>query len=325
MRFIIYGVGAIGGGVAAKLVHSGTEVVGIARGAMLDAIRAGGLTIETPVGNEHAAFPCVAGPGEIEFREDDIILLCMKTQDTPKALNDLRSAGVHAQPIVCFQNGVENERLALRVFPNVYGAVVMMPASYLKPGVVQVYGQPKPGIIDVGRYPRGKDEVCERIAGALTAADFVSEAHDNVMHAKYGKLVVNLGNAVQASLGLEARFGPYFTAMQDEARAAFRAAGIDFEDVSFDNPRRQGVMKAVPIGGAERPGGSSWQSLARGSGSIETDYLSGEVVLLGRLYGVPTPVNEYFMNLVARMAATGAAPGSISQAQVEKELPLPAQ
>ena len=56
------------------------------------------------------------------------------------------------------------------------------------------------------------------------------------------------------------------------------------------------------IGGRRRGGGSSWQSLARGTGTIETDYLNGEIVLLGRLHGVPTPVN---LGLPARRARTG--------------------
>ena len=45
------------------------------------------------------------------------------------------------------------------------------------------------------------------------------------------------------------------------------------------------------IEGARARGGSTWQSLARGTGTIETDYLNGEIALLGRLHGVPTPVN----------------------------------
>ena len=48
----------------------------------------------------------------------------------------------------------------------------------------------------------------------------------------------------------------------------------------------------APTASGEWQGGSSWQSLARGAGSIEAEYLNGEIVLLGGLYGVATPVNE---------------------------------
>ena len=62
-----------------------------------------------------------------------------------------------------------------------------------------------------------------------------------------------------------------------------------------------------PIEGVRREGGSSWQSLARGPGSIEADYLNGEIVLLGRLHGVPTPANELFQRLAGQVGGRGAA------------------
>jgi 2-dehydropantoate 2-reductase len=71
-----------------------------------------------------------------------------------------------------------------------------------------------------------------------------------------------------------------------------------------------------PIEGVRREGGSSWQSLARGQGSIEADYLNGEIVLLGRLHGVPTPANELFQRLAVEFAAEGRPPGSLSVDEV---------
>ena len=130
MRFIIYGVGAIGGTIAASLSLAGHEVVGIARGKMLDAIRTKGLLFRTPEGEHRVSFPCHAGPDEITFRPDDVIILTMKSQDTHAALLALRAAGAMDQAIICGQNGVANEREALRVFPNVYGMTVMMPAAW---------------------------------------------------------------------------------------------------------------------------------------------------------------------------------------------------
>ena len=54
-------------------------------------------------------------------------------------------------------------------------------------------------------------------------------------------------------------------------------------------------------------GSSSWQSLARGTGSIEADYLNGEITLLGRLHGVPTPVNAMLQDVANDMARERAA------------------
>ena len=64
-------------------------------------------------------------------------------------------------------------------------------------------------------------------------------------------------------------------------------------------------------GRQSRPGASSWQSLARGTGSIEADYLNGEIVLLGRLHGVATPVNAALQRLAnhGRARAVGRRVG----------------
>ena len=59
-----------------------------------------------------------------------------------------------------------------------------------------------------------------------------------------------------------------------------------------------------------RPGSSSWQSLARSTGSIEADYLNGEIVLLGRIHGVPTPVNLLLQRTAARAAREGGGPAA---------------
>ena len=76
-----------------------------------------------------------------------------------------------------------------------------------------------------------------------------------------------------------------------------------------------------PIAGQRRVrGGSSWQSLARRPGSIESDYLNGEIVLLGRLHGVPTPVNTVLQRIANRLAVTGTPPVSMSLAEIEQEI-----
>ena len=129
MRIVVLGVGAIGGVIAARLAATGQDVAGIARGRQLEAITANGLLLRTPDGEERVRFTCAATPAGIDWRPDDAVFLTVKSQDTLAALHDLRDAGVHEQPIFCAQNGVANEDMALRYFPNVYGTMVAMPAD----------------------------------------------------------------------------------------------------------------------------------------------------------------------------------------------------
>ena len=75
-------------------------------------------------------------------------------------------------------------------------------------------------------------------------------------------------------------------------------------------------VRVEQVNGSARPGGSSWQSLTRGTGTIEADFLNGETALLGRLYGVPTPVNEALQRLANRAEAERRSPGFMTPAQV---------
>ena len=74
------------------------------------------------------------------------------------------------------------------------------------------------------------------------------------------------------------------------------------------------------IAGSRRGGGSSWQSLARNTGSIETDYLNGEITLLGRQHNIPTPTPTALQRISALLSREGAAPGSMRLTDIEHEI-----
>ncbi|MCA9849115.1 MAG: ketopantoate reductase family protein, partial [Dehalococcoidia bacterium] len=60
-------------------------------------------------------------------------------------------------PVICAQNGLENERLAARKFARVYSMLVQMPATYLEPGEVMLNGVDASGVLPGGLYPGGVD------------------------------------------------------------------------------------------------------------------------------------------------------------------------
>ena len=316
MRFVVYGAGGIGGVLGARLFEHGHDVVLIARGAHGDVIRQRGLILETADARVTLRIDTVVTPAEVAWTEGDVVLLSMKSQDTVDALGELVDLIDPATPIVCVQNGVANERAALRLFTNVYGVCVMCPTSYLEPGKVQANSTPTTGIMDIGRYPSGVDQVAIDIAGAFSQSTYVSEARPDIMRSKYQKLLMNLGNSIEATCDPSARRGEIAARAKAEGVAALTAAGIDYATDAEDAARRGDHLHLRPIGGRRRGGGSTWQSLARGSRAIETDFLNGEIVLLGRQHGVPTPVNELLQRLARELALAGAAPGSMSVNEV---------
>jgi 2-dehydropantoate 2-reductase len=316
MRFVVFGAGAVGGVVGARLHQAGHDVALIARGAHLHELQRSGLTLETPSERSVLRIPAAGDPGELGVGTsgtDDVILLATKSQDTAGALDALQSAGAWDVPIVCMQNGVENERLALRRFADVYGAVIMAPTAHLRPGAVEAYGALASGMIDLGRYPAGSDEVAEQVAAALSESQFHSRVWPDVMRLKYAKLILNLSNAVNALVAVDDRRDELVARVIDEGRAALDAAGIEHRDDGVgDLAGRWAEIGVSDIAGRQRAGSSTWQSLARGTGAVETDYLNGEIVLVGRLHDVPTPVNAALCRLAAEQARGGAAPGELS-------------
>jgi 2-dehydropantoate 2-reductase len=302
VRFIVYGAGAIGGVLGGLVAGAGYEVVLIARGAHLEAIRRDGLRVLSPDGERTCRLPAAAGPHEVDWRSGDVALLTVKSMQTEAALRALAEHAPPATAVVCAQNGVANERTALRRFENVYAVCVMFPASHLTPGVVVANSAPVPGILDIGRFPGGVDETATAIAGAFRAATFHSQPRPDIMRWKYAKLLMNLGNAHEAVYGRAAATDERLRRVRAEGEAVLRAAGIAYASAEEDRQRRGDLLRIRPVAGQNRSGGSSWQSLARGTGEVEADYLNGEIVLLGREHAVPTPDNEALRRLANQYA-----------------------
>lgn len=323
MRFVILGSGAIGGTVGGKLAAAGQEVALIARGAHGQAILERGLRLETPDGPITVKPEVVAHPSQLAWRADDVVLVAVKTQDAAVALRELAAAAPSVLAVACLTNGLEAERLALRYFARVLAVTVFAPATFLEPGVIEVWSSPVAGVLDLGSYPEQPDGV-DLLGTSLTAifneAGFSARLHDDVMRHKRGKLLANLANAAEALCGPEVRQSRLVNVLREEGLACYTAAALSTTTPGEDAERWE-LVKAKPIAGRSRGGGSTWQSLARG-GSIESDYLNGEIALLGRLHGVATPVNERLQRLIAQAARAGVKPGSMTIAELEQQLGL---
>jgi len=320
VRYVIYGAGAVGSAIGAGLFEAGLPVVLIARGKHLESLQANGLSYQFMGHKRQLNIPAVASLDEAGITHGDTVFLCMKSQDTLKAVRELASTVTAPINVVCAQNGVDNERTALRYFSRVYGLVVRIPAVFTEPGQIANRARPSAGILDIGRYPSGSDDVAKRIADDLTTAGFDSRAQKDIMRWKYGKLIDNLATPVDALFAPCPEKASIVRMAQDEAAGVFAAAGTKVASQQEKAERRQGAMDYDPRKDPERPGGSVWQSLIRGTGSVEVDYLSGEIVLLGRLNGVATPVNEAIQITTNSLAHAGASPSQLDAQEFLQDL-----
>ena len=321
MRFIIYGAGGIGGVIGGHLARTKHDVILVGRPGQVKAINKHGLHLITPTGTHVLPMPAVTEPREIKFTPDDVVFLTMKGQNTDEALGVLKKE-IEDVPVFCFQNGVRNEETATRHFPRVYGAMVRVGATYLKDGEVTAHRDP-PGWFVIGRYPKGTDKLVEAVAAELRIAGFFVKTSEDVMPYKWGKLMSNLANAVGAitdARGDEAN--KLSRAAQKELNDALTQAGIRW--VSQEQLSKEMSETNAPLRGSLETGSksSTWQSLAREQGSVETDFLNGEVVRLSNRQGLHAPVNEMLMRISHEMAAKHEAPGKYTPTQLLAQVGL---
>jgi 2-dehydropantoate 2-reductase len=300
MKYVVYGAGAVGGVIGGHLHLAGLSTTLVARGDHLAAIRRDGLTLDTAEAVHHLEIPAATDASEVDWTDDTVVLLAVKSHQTSDAVDDLVHHAPTETTVVCAQNGVANEAVVLRRFARTYAITVMLPSTHLEPGVVVQKCHPTPGILDIGRVPTGIGETATTIAEDLRQAGFESEPRPDIMAWKHRKLLLNLGNGVDAAFAPGEAADELIDRARQEGEDALTAAGIAVVSAEQDLERRGDLLRLRESG---RPplGGSTWQSITRGTSS-EIDYLSGEIVLLGRQYGVPTPANELVQRVTTRLA-----------------------
>ena len=334
-RYIIVGAGAVGGALGGRLGLVGRNVVLAARGDNLAALRDRGLRLRTPDEDVTLSLQAIGRPEEIKLDIDDVLILATKVHQANEALvtwtdvpvrRNGQQVGTAGQclPIFTALNGVAAEAIAHRYFRLVFGVCVWTPVVHLVPGEVIIRSTPQSGMLHIGRLPASPDDhdqTLQQVAADLAAANFDVRLPDDVMPWKYRKLISNVGNVFQALVARNGDWRPLVTDAEAEARRVLDTAGIGYiGDPEEAAARAAGfTMKPVP-GVPAAVGGSTWQSLQRGTGNIETDYLNGEIVMIAHRLGTTAPINERLTILARRAATSGAKPGDMSADQLAELL-----
>ncbi len=330
MKYVIYGAGAVGSLVGARLARAGNEVALLGRPEHVSAIRAQGLRLKTTSGTETIRLFAVRDLRDVNFGPGDVVLLSVKTQDTGPACAALTRRRIPLEtPVFCLQNGVRGEEIAAHTFANVYGVVLSLGVRLIGPG--EIVNFTATNLLTIGRYPRGLDATAEALGQTMAAAGFKVSLSADVMAVKWTKLIINLSNSVYAITGLsimELRNLPearaFVADVWDEGLRALEAAGIHPEPITGRPEIREEVRtlrgSAAPIVLPEDAElnyyPSTWQDLTLQRGDTESMYLNGEIVTLGERYGVSTPLNRLLWDVVEDMARKGERPGKHTIAEL---------
>lgn len=297
------GAGAVGCYYGGMLARAGHEVVLIARAPHVAAIERQGLRLQAQGFDEAVRLQASVDPSAA--RQADLVLFCVKSDDTERAGLALRP---HLRPgalLLCLQNGVDNADRLRAVLPQhrVAAAVVWVASEMAGPGHVKHNGRGELVIEPLGD--------AGALAAAFAAAGVPTEVSDNVRGALWGKLIINCAyNAVSAIA--QRPYGENLCGegvpelMRDvveECRAVAAAEGV-----ALASDIEQAVARIAQTMPTQLS--STAQDLARGKRS-EIDHLNGLIVRLGQAHGVATPVNRVLWALVKLLEGrTGPAPAA---------------
>ncbi|WP_225845744.1 ketopantoate reductase family protein [Streptomyces sp. HPF1205] len=293
MRIVVVGAGGVGGYFGARLAAAGEEVTFVARGRHLEAVKARGLTVRSPLGDlrvpGEAAVPSLA-----DVKDADLVMVAVKLWDTEEVARQLRPLAEAGAAVVSFQNGVQMDEVLRAHLPAacVMGGVSYISASIEEPGVVVHHGTLQKLVF--GEYggragsPRA-DDLLERCLAAGVEAE-VSADVERVIWEKFVFLTGLSGatSAVRQPIGV-VRAAPGARALlagvMREAAAVGRARGVALDPDLADE--RLAFCDTLPAAMTS----SMHNDLLRGN-RLELPWLSGAVSRLGRESGVPTPRND---------------------------------
>jgi 2-dehydropantoate 2-reductase len=298
MRVAILGSGGVGGYYGGRLAAAGTDVVFLARGRHLAAMRERGLRIESPIGNAHIPVvqatddPTTVGPV-------DIVFFTVKLYDTASALAMLPPLIGPGTLVVPFQNGVDSVGNLTRAVgaEHVAGGTTYIVSVVAEPGVIKhgALGRLVFGALDGSRPPILVEllDACQR-----ATIDAVLSDRINVdIWSKFARLTVFSGLTSVARLPLgPLRKEPEMLALMEaalrESVAVGRASGVPLPDSLVADIMAS--LTTMPPGSKS----SMLEDLEHGR-RLELPWLSGTMARLGKEAGVPTPIHAFIATVLA--------------------------
>ncbi|MDT5277297.1 MAG: 2-dehydropantoate 2-reductase, partial [Mycobacterium sp.] len=214
------------------------------------------------------------------------------------------------------------EEKALRYFSRVFGICVWLPAVHLEPGQVIVRSWPVVGQFHVGRWPaplrtRADAELLQGLTETWGAAGIRLRVVDDVAPWKYNKLLSNLGNAVGALSADGADVSEVVATVRGEGEHVLRYAGIEFVSFEVSTAARADGPTPRPVPGSNTgASNSTWQSLSRNTGNVETDFFNGEIVRIAHRHGITAPMNAALARAARAAVRNGLGPSRYSAAQL---------
>ena len=296
MRFVVYGAGALGSLVAARLASATTpethDVVLVGRKTHVDAIKAVGLEVS---GKTSLHVTDIDARIDAPSDAPDYVLLTCKAYDTAEASAALQHYGDRCA-FVSLQNGLGNEETLAKRLPRVIGAVINQGVTFVEPGKVFHAGV---GETELGPHTGVDVKDVDRLAHAFNEAGLSARRVDDIRLRIWHKAILNAAvNPITALLSKrtgELVADPHLenamSVVVNECATIASACGITIDPGDV-------MAKIDAVARATRDNKSSMlQDLERGR-RTEIEAINGAMVERAARHGVPAPANQLLASLI---------------------------
>ena len=295
MNIVIMGTGAMGSFFGGYLARAGHNVLFIARGRQLRALRERGLTVRPLEADPFTIrVDATDAPGRME--PSDLILICVKTYGTGAAVELIGDLVGEKTMVLSLQNGVDSLDALTAVFgpARILGGISWTNAAVEEPGIVR---HRFPGPLVFGELHAPASERTQALEAAFRQAGIVAEVHEDIVRAMWEKFVFIC--AVNGMTALtRVPVGPLlacpesralFIDIMREVDAVARRSGIALAEDTVEQTLNH-MEKELPPGIIDTTLGSMYFDVTNGR-RLELESLNGYVLRKGHEFGIATPAN----------------------------------
>ena len=291
MKIAVMGAGGVGGYFGGRLALAGQEVSFVARGKHLEAMKAKGLTLKSPLGD--ATIKVRAAEDPADLGDAEIVLFAVKLWDTESAAERIRPLVEKGGIVIPFQNCVESiERVGKVLGPGrVMGGAAYVAGRIAEPGVIVQTGQM--ARLRFGPVLPAHKKPAEAFLAACKEAKIDCELTDDIVRVLWEKFVLLV--AVSATTTVTRRNVGTVRADPDlkwlleacmrETWALGRKKGVKLADDLVEQTLK--FVEGLP---AEMR--ASMAADLEAGGKLEAPWLSGAVARMSREAGLEAPANR---------------------------------
>lgn len=333
----VAGAGSVGCYVGALLAASGRKVTLLSRAPLAEAIASHGIRASDLEGRDTTLPPTAltaTADASAALQSAKIVLVTVKSRDTETVAQLIKAYTAKDTVVVSLQNGVDNAHVLRRVLgPKRRVLAAMVPFNVVQnheSDEAPRFHRATSGVIRIQTGVDGLRKLLN-VKGARMAE------HPDIEAVMWGKLLVNLNNALNALSDLplhqqlrDRRWRLLMSRQMREGLAVLRAAGVRPAPVEGVPPRLMAFALRLPdalfrlaargmLAVDKNARSSMWDDLRRGR-QTEIDHLQGEIVRLAAGYGIPAPLNRRVLELIkkaedAQNGSPALSPEAISAAR----------